>query len=81
MPRPILRVLSATACAALIGTTATATTATATEQAAPSETANCATLQGAKIPAKRIGLRTRGATVTQAEDVKQSETRVVTRSV
>ena len=57
MPRPILRVLSATACAALIGTTATATTATATEQAAPSETANCATLQGAKIPAKRIGLR------------------------
>ena len=66
MPRPILRVLSATACAALIGTTATATTATATEQAAPSETANCATLQGAKIPAKRIGLRTRGATVTQA---------------
>ncbi len=66
MPRPILRVLSATACAALIGTTATATTATATEPAAPSETANCATLQDRKIPAKGIGLTTRGATVTKA---------------
>lgn len=66
MPRPILRVLSATACAALVGTTATAAPASATAPAAPTEAAGCTSLHGTKIPAQRIGLRTRGATVTKA---------------
>lgn len=70
MPRPILRVLSTAACAALVGTTATATPASATElvtaERAAADAASCASLQGTKIPAKSIGLPTRGATLTAA---------------
>ncbi|GAB98352.1 hypothetical protein KILIM_134_00010, partial [Kineosphaera limosa NBRC 100340] len=75
MPRPILRVLSTAACAALVGTTATATPASATELVttelvaaarAAADAASCASLQGTKIPAKSIGLSTRGATLTAA---------------
>ncbi|WP_226344290.1 tannase/feruloyl esterase family alpha/beta hydrolase [Agilicoccus flavus] len=76
MPRPILRVLSAAVCAALAGTTATATATGAERAAAPTGSdaastpvSRCETLRGVTVPAARIGLRTRGATITSVAEL------------
>ena len=69
MPRSLLRVTTAAACAALVSAGLTAPRAASADRSGPSNTrgteqARCSDLDGLRIPANDIGLRTRGATIT-----------------
>lgn len=81
MPRSLLRVTTAAACAALVATGLATPSAASADRSNPSASAgptaasgpanrsddtqaSCAALEGLRVPAKDIGLRTRGATIT-----------------
>ncbi len=68
MPRSILSTLSVAACAALVGSTLTGTAhaAPGATDREPTPAARCQALAGTTIPADRISLKTRGATITSA---------------